>query len=122
MSLLLSCSFCSGGEFISSCQLDLLPGPHDVNSGIAEGLKFRLGFPSRKNMFHVIPGGDEPASRSVWDRSDPSCIAATYQVKVPLVRSSFSDRNHDGIADVLKLSVVWWPSENGELVPIGRRR
>ena len=50
------------------------------------------------------------ASR-VWD-PDSSCIAAS-EVKVPLVRSSFSDRNHDGIADVLKLSVVWWPSENG---------
>ena len=33
------------------------------------------------------------------------------QVKIPLVRSSFSDFNHDGVADTLKLSVVGAPGD-----------
>jgi len=65
------------------------------------------------NELFLIASGDTVNSAVGWSTQASLQSLLPPEVKVPLVRSSFSDRNHDGIADVLKLSV--------ELPSSGRR-
>eukprot|EP00434_Breviolum_minutum_P005610 symbB.v1.2.004949.t1/scaffold272.1/size248367/4 len=65
------------------------------------------------NELFLIASGDTVNSAVGWSTQPSLQSLLPSEVKVPLVRSSFSDRNHDGIADVLKLSV--------ELPSSGRR-
>jgi hypothetical protein len=75
---------------------------------------------TKMNMFvHIVHHVSmETGDDGYWPFMEPRkrdlkafrCILCTLpEVKVPLVRSSFSDPNHDGVADTLKLSVVGAP-------------
>ncbi|CAL1137942.1 unnamed protein product [Cladocopium goreaui] len=57
------------------------------------------------NELFLIASGDTVNSAVGWSNQPSLQSLLPPEVKVPLVRSSFSDPNHDGVADTLKLSV-----------------